>query len=55
MINYLISEKIMSETIKKIPLKRVAQPDEVANTCLFLASDLSAYITGENIYITGGY
>jgi len=55
MMNDGISEKIMSETIKKIPLKRVAQPDEVANTCLFLASDLSAYITGENIYITGGY
>ena len=55
MMNDGISEKIMSKTIKKIPLKRVAQPDEVANTCLFLASDLSAYITGENIYITGGY
>ena len=50
-----ISEKILSETINKIPLKRVAKPEEIANTCLFLASDLSSYITGENIYVTGGY
>ena len=50
-----ISEKIMKETISKIPLKRVAQPEEIANTCFFLASDLSSYITGENISVTGGY
>jgi 3-oxoacyl-[acyl-carrier protein] reductase len=50
-----ISEKIMTETISKIPLKRVAQPEEIANTCFFLASDLSSYITGENISVTGGY
>ena len=50
-----ISEKIMTETISKIPFKRVAQPEEIANTCFFLASDLSSYITGENISVTGGY
>ena len=50
-----ISEKIFSDTISRIPLKRAAQPEEIANTCLFLASDLSSYITGENISVTGGY
>ena len=50
-----ISERIMTETISKIPFKRVAQPEEIANTCFFLASDLSSYITGENISVTGGY
>jgi 3-oxoacyl-[acyl-carrier protein] reductase len=55
MMNGGITEKIMSETINKIPLKRVAQPDEIASTCFFLASDSSSYITGENINVTGGY
>ena len=55
MMNSGITEKIMSETINKIPLKRVAQPDEIASTCFFLASDSSSYITGENINVTGGY
>jgi len=55
MMNSGITEKIVSETINKIPLKRVAQPDEIASTCFFLASDSSSYITGENINVTGGY
>ncbi len=50
-----ISEKIISETINKIPLKRVAEPNEIANVCVFLASDYASYITGENINCTGGY
>lgn len=55
MKNEGISEKVLLDTINKIPLKRIAEPEEVANTCLFLASDLSSYITGENICVTGGY
>lgn len=39
----------------KIPLKRMAQPSEIANIVLFLASDLNTYITGQNIIIDGGY
>ena len=39
----------------KIPLKRMAQPSEIANIVLFLSSDLNTYITGQNIIIDGGY
>jgi glucose 1-dehydrogenase len=38
-----------------VPLKRVGEVDEVANTVVFLASDLASYITGTTIYIDGGY
>ncbi|ASO07676.1 3-oxoacyl-[acyl-carrier-protein] reductase [Arenibacter algicola] len=37
-----------------IPLKRGGQPEDVANACLFLASDLSAYITGQVLNVDGG-
>lgn len=37
-----------------IPLKRGGSPDDVANACLFFASDLSAYITGQVLNVDGG-
>ena len=37
-----------------IPLKRAGEPEDVANACLFLASDLSSYITGQVIPVCGG-
>jgi len=40
--------------IKEIPLKRLGTPEDVAGTCLFLASNLSSYITGETINVNGG-
>lgn len=40
---------------KVIPLGRIAQPEEVAETVLFLASERSAYITGADIVVDGGY
>lgn len=45
-----IKEKILNET----PLCRQGTPDEVANVILFLASDMSSYITGQNIVVDGG-
>jgi len=40
--------------IKQIPIGRVADVDEVANTVNFLCSDESSYITGQTININGG-
>jgi NAD(P)-dependent dehydrogenase (short-subunit alcohol dehydrogenase family) len=42
------------EIIRSIPLRRSGRPFEVAGTCLFLASDLSGYITGATVDVNGG-
>lgn len=38
-----------------VPLKRLAQPNEIANFVAFLVSDQNTYITGQNLIIDGGY
>lgn len=47
-------KKILSEITERLNLKRIAEPDEIANVITFLASDLSSYLTGENIIVDGG-
>lgn len=49
-----LDEKMVQTWRDAIPLKRGGQPDDVANTCVFLASDLSSYITGQVIQVDGG-
>lgn len=49
-----LSPKIQSQ-IKKIPLKRMADPVEIAEAVLFLGSDKANYITGQTIVVDGGY
>ena len=39
----------------QVPIKRFAQPDEIARTVLFLVSNMNTYITGQNIIIDGGF
>ena len=46
--------KIKDKLLEETPLHRQGTPDEVANTILFLASDMSSYITGQNIVVDGG-
>lgn len=46
--------EVLESRITEIPLGRLGQPEEVANVALFLASDLSAYLTGIVIEIAGG-
>jgi NAD(P)-dependent dehydrogenase (short-subunit alcohol dehydrogenase family) len=41
--------------IRKIPLGRLGQPDDMAGAVVFLASDLAQYITGQTIYVDGGW
>ena len=39
---------------KSIPLKRGGSPEDIANACMFLASELSGYITGQTLNVDGG-
>jgi enoyl-[acyl-carrier protein] reductase I len=47
--------KMLKEFEKRTPMKRAVKTEEVANTALFLCSDLSTGITGENIHVDCGY
>jgi 3-oxoacyl-[acyl-carrier protein] reductase len=49
-----IPEKLMEGLLAKIPLRRLAQPEEIAEAHLFLASDAAAYITGQVLFVDGG-
>jgi len=49
-----LDEKTRDTYLASIPLKRLGSGDDVANTCVFLASDLGAYITGQVISVCGG-
>ena len=46
--------KVMESFLSKIPMKRMGEPDEVGKVALFLASDMSSYITGTQIVVDGG-
>lgn len=49
-----LSEKVKEEASKNIPLKRLGDPEDVANLVGFLASDAANYITGQVINVDGG-
>ena len=49
-----LPEQVKEEWIKTIPLKRGGVPEDVANVALFLASDLSSYMTGQTLQVCGG-
>jgi 3-oxoacyl-[acyl-carrier protein] reductase len=49
-----LDEKVVNEWRNGIPLKRGGSPLDVANATVFLASDMSAYITGQTIHVCGG-
>ncbi|MCU0491250.1 MAG: SDR family oxidoreductase [Chloroflexaceae bacterium] len=51
----LSDEAMVADWMRRIPLKRIGQPRDVADAALFLASDESRYITGDTIYIDGGW
>lgn len=49
-----LDEKTKEGYLAAIPLKRLGSGDDVANTCIFLASEMGAYITGQVISVCGG-
>jgi 3-oxoacyl-[acyl-carrier protein] reductase len=53
-MTHQLSEEVRAEWAKQIPLKRGGTPEDVADVALFLASDLSSYVTGQVIQVDGG-
>ena len=49
-----LSQEVRDEWAQKIPLRRGGTPEDVANAALFLASDLSGYVSGQTIHVCGG-
>lgn len=49
-----LDEKVVNEWRNSIPLKRGGTPEDVANTVVFLGSEMSTYITGQTIHVCGG-
>lgn len=49
-----LGEEVVKGWTDAIPLKRGGTPEDIANACIFLASDMSAYITGQVINVDGG-
>ena len=49
-----LSDEVKAEWNKRIPLRRGGTPEDVANIALFLASDLSSYVSGQVIQVDGG-
>jgi 3-oxoacyl-[acyl-carrier protein] reductase len=49
-----LDPKSVDDWRKTIPLKRGGSPEDIANACVFLASDMSSYITGQTLNVDGG-
>lgn len=49
-----LPEEVRKAWADQIPMKRGGTPEDVANTCVYLASDLSSYVTGQVIHVCGG-
>jgi 3-oxoacyl-[acyl-carrier protein] reductase len=49
-----LSDEIKAQLLLQIPLARFGQPDDIAKTVLFLASDEASYMTGQTLHIDGG-
>jgi 3-oxoacyl-[acyl-carrier protein] reductase len=50
-----ITKELEESLIAEIPLRRIGQPEDVANTVVFLASEQASWITGQIIFVHGGH
>ena len=53
-MTHQLNDEQRSAISGQIPLQRIGTPEEVAAICLFLASDLSSYVTGQVLHVDGG-
>lgn len=54
-VNYPHWPMSQEELARRLPLARLGRPEEVADMCVFLASDSAAYVTGQTMHVSGGY
>ena len=50
----VLKEDLKAAMIESVPLKRGGKPEDIANAALFLASDMSSYVTGQVLGVDGG-
>ena len=50
----VLSDDVKEAAMKQIPLGRFAEPEDIANAAVFLASDMASYITGQVLLVDGG-
>ncbi|MGL5787414.1 MAG: 3-oxoacyl-[acyl-carrier-protein] reductase [Bacteroidales bacterium] len=53
-MTHQLSDDVRKQWESSIPMRRGGTPEDVANTCVYLASDLSSYVTGQTIHVCGG-
>ncbi len=53
-IRNMTPEAVVADYVNQTPLGRLEEPEDVAKTVLFLASDLAGFLTGEALNVTGG-
>ena len=56
LVEHLFNDKeYLSDVLSRTPMKRIGSPEEVAAAAAFLAMDVSSYITGQCLYVDGGF
>ena len=53
-MTHVLSDDVKKQWEAQIPLRRGGKPEDVADVCVFLGSDLSSYVTGQVIHVCGG-